>query len=278
MFTVIGLGGVGCKVAKHFDEYPQYNVVYVDDEKSSLTPMMTVKKRQKPEEYEEEFKTIPKRIKDKIKDDVIVVLSGCSSVSSISLRFLHAIKQKNVTIVYVRPELDLLDEKKQMQEKVIYSVLQEYTRSGLFEMVYLFENQVLDKVVENASIKDYYPSMNSLIVSTFHMLKVFEHQEQVIGNFQDINPARRICTLGILDMKTQEETLFFNLSEKMSVRMYYGISQETLNQDRNLQRSIINLVKDKNEELCRYSYGVYETQYDSDFCYVKAYSSKVQDF
>ena len=79
-------------------------------------------------------------------------------------------------------------------------------------------------------------------------------------------------------LPNQEETLFFNLGEKMSVRMYYGISQETLNQDRSLQRNIINLIKDKNEELCRYSYAVYETQYDSDFCYVKAYSSKVQDF
>ena len=40
----------------------------------------------------------------------------------------------------------------------------------------------------------------------------------------------------------------------------------------------IKLIKDKNEEFCKYSYGVYKTQYDSDFCYMKIYTSKVQDF
>ena len=51
-----------------------------------------------------------------------------------------------------------------------------------------------------------------------------------------------------------------------------------LTEDQNLQRNIIKLIKDKNQELCKYSYGVYETQYESDFCYIKTYSSKVQEF
>lgn len=278
MITVIGMGGVGCKIAHGFSEYSQYNVVYVDDEKSKFTPSMVIKKHATPEEYEESFKTITKTFKDKIEQNVIFILSGCSLVSSISLKFLQQIKNKNITVIYVRPELDLLDETRVLQERVVYSVLQEYARSGLFNDIYLFDNQVLDKVIENASIKDYYPSINSMIVSTFHMLKVFENQKQVVGNFQQINKARRVCTIGILNMKTSEETLFFDLQEPMSARLYYGISESTLNKDRNLQRDIINLIKDKNKNICKYSYSVYETKYDSDFCYVKTYSSKVQEF
>ena len=83
MYTVIGLGGVGCRVAKCFDHYSQYNVVCVDDESIDWKDKIVVKKQQTPEMYEESFKTIPKRIKDKIREDVILVLSGSSMVLSL---------------------------------------------------------------------------------------------------------------------------------------------------------------------------------------------------
>jgi len=278
MYTVVGLGGVGCKVAKRFDSYPQYNIICIDDEKTGWTDQLVVKKQQTPEGYEESFKTIPKRIKDKIKDDVILVLSGSSMVSSIALRLLHQVRDRQVSILYVRPELDLLDEKQTMQEKVIFSVLQEYTRSGLFKNIFLTSNAEMDKLVENASIKEYYPTMNNLIASVFHMVMVFEHQDPEVSNFSDINETRRVCTLGILDMQNDTESLLFPMTDVMDTRLYYGISKASLAEDQSLQRNIIKLIKNKNQELCKYSYGVYETQYETDFCYIKTYSSKVQDF
>ena len=209
MYSVIGLGGVGCRVAKHFSEYPQYNVVCIDDEKTEWKDQILVKKQQKSEDYEEKFKTIPKRIKDKIKDDVIVVLCGSSLVSSIGLKMLYQIRDRNITILCIRPELDLLDEKRAMQERMIFSILQEYTRSGLFKRIYLTSNSEMDTLIEDASIKEYYPAMNKMITSVFHMMMVFDHQEPVVSNFSEPNEARRVCTLGILNIKDGSETKFF---------------------------------------------------------------------
>lgn len=278
MYTVIGLGGVGCKVAKCFAQYTQYNVLCIDDEATGHEDEVIVDKQRTPEEYEENFKNLTKAKKDKIKDNVIFVLSGASMVSSIALRLLEQVKDKNITILYIRPEKDLMDTTEAAQEKVIYSVLQEYTRSGLFEKIYLTSNEQMDSLVEDASIKEYYPTMNQMIVSVFHMMMVFEHQDYVVSNFSEINEARRVCTLGILNMKDGMETRFFPIEDTMDAKLYYGISSDTLSSDKNLQRNIIKLIKNKNEELCKYSYGVYETQYDWDFCYTKYYSSKVQDF
>ena len=87
--------------------------------------------------------------------------------SSASLRILEQIKSKNVTLIYIRPELDLLEDTKRQQEKVVFSVLQEYTRSGLFDMIYLVDNSSVDVLVEDASIKDYYPAINRLRTSSF---------------------------------------------------------------------------------------------------------------
>ena len=50
----------------------------------------------------------------------------------------------------------------------------------------------MDKMIENASIKEYYPAMNKLIASAFHMIKVFDHQEPEVSNFSDINHTRQI--------------------------------------------------------------------------------------
>ena len=278
MYSVIGLCTVGCNVAKCFDEYPQYEVFCVDDQAMDWKNKLVIKKQQNPEAYEENFKAIPKSIKDKIKANIIVVLSGSSFVSSIVLKFLYQLRDKNISIICIRPELDLLTDTKIMHEKMIYSVLQEYTRSGIFKNIYLTSNTAMDKMIENASIKEYYPAMNKLIASAFHMIKVFDHQEPEVSNFSDINHARRVCTLGIMDLDSGNESLFSEFENPMDMRLYYGISKSTLNTDKNLQRSIIKTIKNKNQELCKYSYGVYETQYESDFCYIKTFSSKVQEF
>jgi hypothetical protein len=278
MYTVIGVGGVGCKVAKCFSAYEQYNILCVDDDPTGWKDQVLVPKQKRPEDYEESFKGLTKAKKDKIKDNVVVVLSGASIVSSISLRLLHQLRDKSITVLCIRPEKDLMDVTKSAQEKVIFSVLQEYTRSGLFERIYLTSNSEIDKLVEDASIKEYYPAINKMIVSVFHMIMVFDHQEAVVSNFSEINEARRVCTLGILNIEDGSETKFFSCDNIMDTRLYYGISKDTLNSDKNLQRNIIKLIKDKNEELCKYSYGVYETQYNWDFCYTKYFSSKVQDF
>ena len=171
-----------------------------------------------------------------------------------------------------------MDSSESAQEKVIFSVLQEYARSGLFEKIYLTSNEKMDTLIEDASIKEYYPTMNKMIASVFHMMMVFDHQDAVVSNFSETNEARRVCTLGILNMENGTETRFFPFEDVMDTKLYYGISKDTLSNDRNLQRNIIKLIKDKNEELCKYSYGVYETQYDWDFCYTKYFSSKVQEF
>jgi len=278
MYTVIGIGGIGIEVAKNFSNFPQYNIIYVDDEKHNFADQHTMAKQKKPELYEEVFKSLKPALKKKVKDKVVCVLSGASAVSSITLKLLYGLRGKEISIIYIKPETDLLSDQKRMQDKTIFSILQEYTRSGLFEDMLLVANSSLDSLVEDASISDYYINMNSTVVNAFHMIKVFDNQSPEASNFSDILETRRIYSLGLLDQKSGKEKLFFPVDIPLNKRLYFGITEENINNDKNLLRNIIKLIKDKNEEFCKYSYGVYKTQYDSDFCYMKIYTSKVQDF
>lgn len=278
MQTVIGLGGIAVRVAKCFSEYPQYNIICIDDELTGYDEEYLIPKQASPELYEESFKRSPSGFKEKVKEAVLFIVSGTSLVSSISLRLLRPLilAEKKIKILYIKTESSLLSEVKRMQDKVIFSVLQEYTRSGVFSEMTLVENEMVDKLIEDASITEYYPTINKLISSSYHMIQVFENQNAVVSNIGDIIECRRINTIGTLS-KNNEENMFFNIDIPMDVRLYYGITEKSLKKDKDLQRNIINHIKENNQELCKYSYGVYETKYEDNFCFVKTYTSKVQD-
>ena len=49
--NVVGLGGAGCKIAKCFEAYEQYSIVYIDHESYGETTVL-VDKQDHPEKYE----------------------------------------------------------------------------------------------------------------------------------------------------------------------------------------------------------------------------------
>ena len=63
MYTVIGVGGIGIEVAKNFSNFPQYNLIYVDDEKHNFTDQHTIAKQKRPELYEDAFKALKPALK-----------------------------------------------------------------------------------------------------------------------------------------------------------------------------------------------------------------------
>ena len=133
------------------------------------------------------------------------------------------------------------------------------------------------------SIIGYYDTLNQAIVNTIHMINVFRHTEPVIGNF--IHPAEisRICTLGIVDMESEderehEEKWFYSLTNVRDVVYYYGIGEDDLKNDGTLFRKINNFVKSRVDDNLNVSYGVFKTTYDQKYCYCIKYTSMVQSY
>ena len=62
-------------------------------------------------------------------------------VSSASLSILQYLKKHKINILYIKPELSLLNETQVQLEKLVYNVFQEYTRSGVFERMYIVSNE-----------------------------------------------------------------------------------------------------------------------------------------
>jgi hypothetical protein len=271
---VIGLGTAGCKIAKAFSKFPQYESYGIDTTKESD---VTIKERQSHEEYDKHFPSLKRKFKF-TNSEVLVAVCGSAQISGGILRLLHQLKGNDVSVLYVQPDLALVSEIQKKQERIVRNVLQEYARSGLIEMVYLVDNLEVERGIGEVSILGYYDVLNQAIVNTFHMLNVFRNTEPVMGNFIKPSPLSRIATIGILEVYEGKEKWFYDLTAPRDVVYYYGINEEQLTQDGTLFGKITAYVKGQLLPGVDVSYGVFKTTYDQKYCYCIRYSSMVQSY
>jgi len=270
--NIIGLGKAGCNIAKAFSKFPQYHTVQIDVGKDSD---ITIKGRKSHEDYDTHFPSVKKRLK-LTEGSVQVVLCGAGKISGGSLQLLAQLHDREVSVVYIQPDLQLLSEIQKIQEKIVRNVLQEYARSGKLQMLYLVDNLLLEKGVGEVPILGYFEVLNQAVVNTLHMLNIFQNSEPVIGNYIAPSALSRIATIGVVDLEKEEEKWFFQLTHAREMVYYYGINEEELKTDGSLFRRITDFLKSKLEEGINISYGIFKTSYEQKYCYCIKYTSVVQ--
>lgn len=275
MDIIIGLGNVGYKIGKAFSQHSQYKVITIDHEEGAD---IRVPKYDHPEKYEENFPIIASQLRD-IEGEILFVISGASIISGAALRVLEQIHNKGpVSILYIHPDVDTLSQTRRLQTNLVFGVLQQYARSGVFKQFYAIDNQQIDKILGGAPIMGYYDKLNEVIVATIHMTNIFNHSEPVVGTLSDPKDVCRISTFGILNPETGEESPFFSLDNVREKRYYYAIPEEELKTDKALMSKIMSQVKDSPQEKdVKVSYGVFPTQYADKYAYFIASTSEIQN-
>jgi len=276
--NIIGLGQAGCAIAEKFKQHSQYTVYKIDVGLEGEN-CFALEKQDSPEKYEKSYPKLKAFIKE-IKNEVLYITSA-GMVSGASLHILEQLHKKSckINILYIKPDRFHLSETKKLQDNVVYSVLQEYARSGLFNNVLIVDNLMIENILEEVTIKEYYDKINTLIVSTIHMINVFNNTQAILDTSDDISPSARISTLGLVDIDSGEEKLFFDIKNWRYKKYYYAIPEETLNSDGSLLKKIKKQIKNKAkdvDERIRFTYGVYSTSYEQTYGYVIVKSSAVQ--
>jgi len=273
---VVGLGQAGCNVAKAFSKFPQYQVYTID---TTAEADITIKKQNSHEDYDTHFPDLSKKLQFS-NEEVFVVVCGSGQISGACLRLLEQIKNNNITVVYIQPDLDLVGEIPRLQEKIVSNILQEYARSGALSKIIMIDNGCLEKTLGPMSIIGYYDTLNQAIVNTIHMINVFKNSEPVIGSFIEPSEMSRITTVGIvkIDASEEEENWFYDLQNAREVVYYYGINEDDLKNDETLFKKINSFVKSKVGGNINVSYGIFKTTYEQKYCYCIKYSSVVQSY
>jgi len=277
MISVIGLGSAGSRLAKSFSGAPQYKVYCLSDEiKRSSKYNLKLKKYETPEEYEENVPDVTDFFSD-VDEDVQFFIAGASFSSNYSLGILSQIKDKNIDLFYIKPDIELLSGLPKLMERAVFGVMQEYARSGLFKSFTIISNLKLEEIIQNVPVKKYYETLNDTIQSAIHYVNFFDHNEPEIGIMAKPSEICRIRTFGVLSMENLEEKWFFDLDIEREVCYYLCINKERLLTDGNLHKRYVDILKQKPRNAFRnISYAIYETDLERDFGFCVARTNAVQ--
>jgi hypothetical protein len=287
--VVIGLGEAGCNIADQFVKYPQYKIYKIDVGLQTLSDLVIdvgyedrVKNfpmpiQQSSEDYEKHCPSMDTFFEDiKNDDDVLFIVGGGGKIAGASLRLLETIKDCKLTVMYVKPDLQLIGGKKYILDRISYYVLQEYARSGMFKRIYLTYNPSIEEVAGEIPIKGYFDELNHTLVSTIHMINVFDNNEPVFENRSEPENHVRISTHGVVDPVTGEERLFFPLEDITDKTYYIAVNKEVL-EDKSFFKELKENMREKAEQdNVNVSYVINETEYEDNYVYVVAYTDEIQ--
>ena len=94
MQTVIGLGQAGCNIADQLKQYPQYNIIKLDEGLRKTKTSFCLKRQTSPELYEENLpRGIVKYLQEGVMSETLFITS-CGTVSGASLSILEKIRDK----------------------------------------------------------------------------------------------------------------------------------------------------------------------------------------
>ena len=276
--NVVGVGQAGCAIAEQFKQYPQYKVFKIDTGLKGKG-CFDMPKQKHPEDYEAKCPVIKVRTFLKGVRKNVLFITSCGKISGANLRVLEHLKAKKckITIMYIKPDLELLSELEELQENALFGIFQEYARSAVFERMYIVSNPEVAKIVGDVPVRDYYDKMNQVIAYAFHMVSVFKNTDSIMDTFSVQVPSTRLSTLGIADFSTGEEKMFFSLDKARDKRYYYAVPEERLNEDGSLLGEVKKQVKKKIvPDEAKAMYGIYTTQYSESFVFCEAHASMVQ--
>ena len=275
MISIVGIGNAGCAIAGKFESQKNYRVYKLSSSAKTKAKSYNLKSFDSPEDYEHNVPDL-KKFFDDVTDDVQVFVVGSAMSSNYVLGVLEQIKDKSIELFYIKPDIELLTGIPKLVENVMFGVLQEYARSGLFKNITLLSNLEIEKHLDNVSIKNYYDSLNTTIFSTVHYLNFFTYTEPEIGQMSRPASVNRIRTVGMLNIKNLDEKWLFELDNPRVICYYICVNEERLEKEAGLHKQIVDKLKSKPRNAFRkISYGIWETHLN-DFGFCVAHTNAIQ--
>ena len=276
--NIIGLGSAGCKIAELFKKYPQYTVFKMDsDEKLKRKKnCFYIPKRSSVELYDANPIDI-KRLQKNLDEDeeVYLITCGCGKVSACTLWILRELSGRKINIVYIKPDTTSIDDKSSLINRAHFHILQEYTRSGVFHRMYIFDNKKMKDIIGKTSILNFYPRINNFMVSIIHWLNIYMNTDPVFDTYRDEYITSRICSFGVIDLDKEEVVETYSIKKCNQIKYFYGVNRITIEKDEELIEKL-NRITSKDSEDASKSYGVYSTDLEVGFSFLIKSSSEIQ--
>ena len=278
MISIVGLGSAASRIAEKFISTKNYEVYQLHSGVARKTKYKyKLKEYESPEDYEKNIPDLRKFFAE-INDTIQFIMVGSSYSSNYCLGILEQIKDKKIDLFYVQPDAELMTGIPKVLDKIAFSVLQEYSRSGLLNSFTPISNVMVEKTIGDIPIKTYYDKINESIFSTIHYINYFTHAEPEIGMHSAPLEINRIRTYGLLNCRNLEEKWLYELDMERDVCYYLCINRDKLENEGGLHKRIVDMLKKKpRNAFRRISYAIYETEYQ-DFGLCVAHTNAIQEY
>tara|TARA_Y100000592_G_scaffold100310_1_gene179668 strand:- start:6841 stop:7638 length:798 start_codon:yes stop_codon:yes gene_type:complete len=264
--VLIGLGTAGCNIVEKFND--SYKKITINT--GSKIPEFS-----SPEEYEEHLPDLSD-VLDFTEEECWFFVCGAGKIASASLRALEYIKDKKINIVYIYPEEILLSPKQKKMNRVVYNVLQEYTRSGLLNSMWLFANEDISKFVPSLTMENMWDKINEAIVNALENIFYFRKTNPFMGSHHEEKEISRIMTVEYGSFENNEKKLYFpldNITESCYINI---VSDEEMRNNNNLMNIFKQKILDDIDKKIISSFTIFKTEYGESFYYAIHFTHFIQ--
>lgn len=278
-YKVIGVGKVGCGIADQFKQYPEYKVFRISSD-LSVKNSLYIQPEKNIEAYEKNFDDVEADLfcrRFKKSDSIIFVLQGGDPVTGITLSLLEKIKHTKVMVIYVKPDDDVVSVIQKRDDRIVYNVLQEYTRSGLLEKMLIIERSRVEDMIGDVPVSQYEKSIYHFISYIPAMINYFENAGSILETKLQPPNVCRIGTYGLASLDKNIDIKFlFPVENEKSAHFYFGIPDEMLATDNKLMQKIKSQVKRFSKDEVDTGFSVHSTELDGVIVLCSFYSSRIQ--
>jgi hypothetical protein len=222
VYRILGIGDSACETATIFRQEKNYSVDLITDEILGQHANM--------EEYENKFtsKSVAKIFRKYRKaDEVLVIINGASSANGAVLRIAQMIKKCSCSILLLSPSQAWSTPQEITNNRITSGVLQEMTRSGLFDRLYNVSLEEMEKHIDKVPLKEMESEINNKIYSLVSMLIYMDHITPDRTNYQITKQAVRIASLGYFSETGEDHLLYpINQEDIKEIVYYFGIPEE----------------------------------------------------
>lgn len=274
MKTVICLGSKACDIGELFENQENFQVKLIDKDIEGDN-CFSLEKQKTPEDYEKNVPSMSDFFSD-VCEEILFITTGECDVLSCSLKILQQVKNKNVTIIYLRPNSDFLSRQGALQDRMAFNIFQEYTRSGLFKKLFLINEENIEQhLLNEMPITEIYEAYLKMIYNFVLNLNNTE-TDPLINHFSEPKEISRICTFAFYHLHTDTEISMYNFNLIDDKIYHFFLTEDTLNTNTKIMREIKDKLKNKAVDNTKISYTIYKTSGNTDYCFTLYFSKAIQ--